>query len=273
MDRTMRKGSVTISMNYNSSIRSGRIAAKFFNLFGSIFPELTFRTMGQWEPLTRHFDLAEATVEWEKNRSVSQSEFGDYIYQGDQPALFYAFVNWFGPGTHKRWADSIAVMLDESFWTKWKAADVTEKSIRLMKALATLGNPLYGRGYHRSEFESKDFRERVLKDGRVSRESFSLTPREGIVDLFWGNYLGKAYVDIFGQQALARVKALLNERVGDGFLLVFARDPFHWNQQEVLAAEKNAIAELNHDAFLDLSRGFQPNLNIQPEPLLEEGPN
>ena len=43
MDRTMRKGSVTISMDYNSSIRSGRTAAKFFDLFGSIFPELKFR--------------------------------------------------------------------------------------------------------------------------------------------------------------------------------------------------------------------------------------
>jgi len=271
MDRTMRKGSVTISMDYNSSIRSGRTAAKFFDLFGSIFPELKFRTMGQWEPLTKRFDLTEAAVEWEKNRSVSQSEFGDCIYQGDQPALFYALVNWFGPGTHRTWVDSIAVKLNESFWTKWKAPDVTEKSVRLMKALATLGSPLYGRGYHQSEFESKQFRERVLKDGRVSRESISLTPREGVVDMFWGNYFGKAYVDLFGQQTLARVESLRNERVDAGILLVFAPDPFHWNQQEVLAAEKNAKAELNHDAFLDLSRGFQPNLNIAPEPPLENG--
>ncbi len=253
-------------MYFSDSIRSPEIATRFFELFQSVFSELRFKSMGEWEPLSQTFDTNHAIHEWMENRGGgSRVQFGRYVFSGELPASFYAFSNWQGIGTHRRWLDSISVILDEGLWFDRKIEDPSGRSIRLFKGLSGLGNSLYGRAFHSPEFETKDFRERVLKDGRVSRESISLTPHEGIVDLFWANYFGKPYVDMFGEEPLRRVKCMVNERVGPGSLLIFAPDPFHWKDEEVLSLQKKAKAELDHEAFLDKSRDFRPSLNIGSE--------
>jgi hypothetical protein len=251
-------------MHYNASIRY-EVASKFFTAFKQIYPELSFESMGRWEPFKARFDLKRATVEWQKNRSESSNHFGDYAFQGTKPANFYSFVHWFGSGPNQRWADSISVNFSESFWKKDLVQDMSEKVVVLIKALSTLASSLYGRSFTDAEFESKNFRDRVLKDGRVSRESITLTPRQGITDLFWLNYFGRPYVNIFGEQLLKRVQCLQFETVSDGVLLTFARDPFQWDSLDVLASESAAKRELNHGAFFDAEKNFEPNLNIAQE--------
>ncbi len=261
---------VSVHMSFNNSIRRKETASKFFDHFRSIFPNLEFSSMGQWEPLRKKFDPTTAVEEWVQNRGAQgRSQFGDYIFHGAKPAMFDAFVRWHDTGSNVRWTDSVSVMFSEHFWKRTLVTDMTEKAIRLLKSLSTLARPLYGRGYSSAEFESKDFRERVLKDGRISRESIPLTPRQGIVDLFWLNYFGKPYVSIFGEESLQRVRCLRNERVSDGFLLVFAQDPFRWNEHESLASEKTAKEELDGSAFFDLARDSQPNLEIESETTLD----
>ncbi len=253
-------------MDYIDSIRSRETATRFFELFRNVYPELSFKSMDEWEPLKRRFALDEAIDEWVANRGPgSQTQFGRMIFYGDNPAPFYVFANWQGVGTHGRWIDSISAMFDESYWMKNKIIKPTDRLIKLLKGLSILGNSLYGRGYHKSEFEAKAFNERTLKGGRVSRESISLTSREGIIDLFWANYLGRPYVDFFGEATIARVKCTLNERVGNGFLLVFAHDPLNWNDEQTLSQQKSAKAELDHGAFVEKSTNFSPSLKFGTE--------
>src|SRR5438445_344771 len=83
------------------------------------------------------------------------------------------------------------------------------------------------------EWESKFFTDRILPNGGVSQESISLTPREGLVDLFWVDYFGKPYVDLFGEHSLEKVECLLNEKMGDDFFLAFSKDPIGWNDPSV----------------------------------------
>ena len=252
-------------MYYNVSIRSKETAENFFKLFEAIYPELDFSLMGQWEPLRKSFSFDEAVEEWQRSRSTSDSEFGDYIFYGTTPAQFYAFVNWHGHKAHTRWADGISIMLDESFWISNHIKNPGERAIQMVKALSGLSRALYGRAFHDSEFEAKGFRNRTLPNGHTARESVSLTPREGIVDIFWLNYFGKPYIDIFGERKLKQLRSLSTEQIGAGFLIVTASDPFLWNESEVRRSQQEIKQELDTGAFLDLTKNFKPALTISPE--------
>ena len=257
-------------MYYSDSIRTRETASRFFEIFRSVFPELEFKLMGEWEPLKHTFEMNQAVHEWVENRGgSSRVQFGRYAFSGEHPAPFNAFYSWQGIGTHKRWLDFISVILDEGFWLDRKVPDPSGRSIRMLRDLSAIGNSLYGRIFHSSEFETKDFRERVLKDGSVSRESISLTPREGIVDLFWANYFGKPYVNLFGEDSLGRIECMVNERVDSGFLLVFGVDPFQWKNEKVFSLQRTAKAELDHEAFLDKATDFRPNLKMASETPLQ----
>ena len=257
-------------MYFGSTIRTRQIASRFFDTFRSIFPELEFKLMGEWEPLKQSFEMNQAINEWMENRGGgSRVQFGRYAFSGEHPGPFHAFSNWQGPGTHKRWLDFIAIILDEGFWLDRKIPNPSERSIELFKRLPTIGDSIYGRVFHSSEFETKGFRERVLKDGRVARESIALSPREGIVDLFWANYFGRPYVSLFGEESLKWIKSTVNERVDSGYLLVFGSDPFRWKDLEVASLQGIAKAELDHGAFLDKLADFRPNLEMASETPLQ----
>jgi hypothetical protein len=257
--------SITLAMNYNRSVRAEKVASKFFDLFESLYPKLDFELMGQWEPLKTSFDRARAILEWGKNRSESKNQFGDYVFHGTEPAPFYAFVHWFGDGPNQQWADSISITFDERFWTERLLKDPSLRLLEMMKNLSTIDGPLYGRAFHRSESEAKNYRDRRLPNGLVGRESVSLTPREGIVDLFWANYFGRPYVRIVGEESLRDVECPIKEYAGEGYLIAFSSTPFEWRLPAVHALEERAKAKLDHGIFLDFSSDFRPNLRIKPE--------
>ncbi len=256
-------------MHFNGPIRNIETARKFFDLFKTVYPELEFQFMGQWEPLRKRFAPNDALVEWELNRSASKNPFGDYIFYGKDPAPFYAFVNWHGQRIGSRWADRIAVMFNGSLWRGLREANA--RAIRMFKGLASIDDPLYGRGYHQSEFEAKDFKDRPLPNGQVGRESISLTPREGLVDLYWLNYFGRSYVELFGRENLSGLKCKQKERLGGGFLMAFSDNPFQWNDQHTLELETAAKLRLNREAFFDHLRDQRPNLSIGSQGSLVSG--
>ncbi|TMI57808.1 hypothetical protein E6H14_06500 [Candidatus Bathyarchaeota archaeon] len=271
MARSRSSSYVTIQVSYDTSIRSSATARKFFENFESLYPELEFRLMGQWEPLKEKYSLERAIALWQENKAApSRGQYGDSIFHGKVPAPFYVISRWFGTGTHPGWSDTISVMLHETFWTQEKLQDPSGRAVELMKELAVLSTPLYGRGYAQSEFNAKDYHERTLPDGGVSRESVTLTPPDGLVDLYWMNYFGKPYVRILGKETLAEIKSTVSERVGEGYLLVLSPDPFRWNEPETRALQKAARAVMNPEVFLDHSKSFEPRLNI---PRGDQAPN
>lgn len=254
---------VSISMSYLESIRSRENAIRFFQIFSSVYANLGFELMGQWEPLRDKFDIDRAILEWETNRGMpGHAVYGDYIYYGKKPAKFYAFVHWHDPENHGRWIDTISVMLNEKFWTKGNLEDPSGRALTLLKELATLSKPLYGRAFHSAEFEEKDFRDHVLQDGRVARESISLTPREGLVDLFWANFFGKPLENLFGLLRLQSIRANLSQSTDRGSLLVFGNDPLDWNNPDVLAMQSKAREEFDSGAFYDKVTNQKPTLHF-----------
>jgi hypothetical protein len=163
-------------VSFNDTIRPRKIAERFFDSFRKLFPELLFHSMGESEPLENRFDSLRAPAEWEA--------VWDYIFHGKKPASFYVLPHWLRLESHSRWVESIAVILDEQFWSKNKIPDLWERAIRLLKDIANLGSPIYGKAFTWSEFEEKGFLKRTLPNGLVSTESVNLTPREGLTDLF-----------------------------------------------------------------------------------------
>jgi len=263
LSKARSRGWVTLEMYFDSSIRNRSVASHFFSTYGSIFPELEFQLMGQWEPLRERFDRERALLEWEGNRGApNRGAYGHCIFFGNNPAQFHVIVSWYGLGAHPRWVDSLAVSFEERFWLDGLLKDPMAKTIALLRGLSKLASPLYGRAFHSSEFESKFFRDHILPSGKVSQESISLTPREGLIDLFWVDYFGKRYVNLFGERSLAKVDCLFNEKVGDDFFLAFSKDPFGWNDPAVRTSQDRAKQELNHNAFFEKVTGFRPSLDI-----------
>ncbi len=249
-------------MTFVDSVRSRTVASQFFKIFKSVYPELDFALMDEWEPIRRKFDVGEATIEWERNRGDTEAEYGRYMFFGRKPAEFYAFADWHGKGTHGRWVDNVSVLFDERFWLEGLLRDMSHRAIVLLKELARLGSPLYGTAFSYREAWEKNFVERTLPYGASSREGISLTSKEGVVDLYWANYFGKPYVDIFGLDSLAKVDCFSKEDVGDGVLVVFSSDPVQWADPKTREAQEKAKAILDHGAFFDKSTGLKPNLRL-----------
>ena len=210
--------------------------------------------MGESEPLKDKFDPIRATSQWEN--------VWGYIFHGKRPASFYVLPHWLTQKAHSRWVESIAVIFDKQFWLKEKIPDLWERSIKLLKNLATLGSPIYGYAHTWSEFEEKGFVKRVLQNGLVSSESVSLTPREGLVDLYWANLFGKPYIDIFGLNTLEKVGCPTKQQIQNGYLLVYGSNPFDWRLREVRRLQDRDKSVLNHGAFIDKTAGSKPNLKI-----------
>jgi hypothetical protein len=248
------RDSLLITMNFNSSIRSRQTAQKFFDFFQDLFPELLFHSMGETEPPKNRFDPVRAVTEWES--------VWDCIFHGKRPAPFYVLPHWLRPSAHPRWTESVSVVFDEKFWLGAKISAMSERALTLLKKLATLGLPIEGSAHMWSEFEEKGFVKRTLPNGLVSTESVSLTSREGLKDIFWANFFGKPYTDIFGFESFEKLECPIKERTAEGFLLAYGTSPLDWKLQQVRIMQERDKGILNHGAFLDKKTGLKPNLKI-----------
>src|SRR6266540_1627616 len=254
---------VSVGVDFQGSIRSKDAATRFFDNFASIYPELNFELMGEILTSERErFDRTKAIDEWQHDRGSRGVVHGYYQFEGKSPARFYASVVWHGQGTHKVWSDGIAVWFDDSFWAEKKIEEPSSKAVRLLELLTTLGSPMYGRAYHWSEFEEKGFTTPKPPSSQILKHTISLRPREGLEDIFWANYFGKPYVDIFGADTLRGVESSSKKAVGDGYLIVFGNSPFDWKRPAVRAMQDRAKQRLDHDAFFDRDRRIKPSLNL-----------
>jgi|SRR5438309_965426 len=259
----MSANTVMVTVNFLSSVRSKDVAAQFFELFSSLYPELRFELMGEIPTSKRErFDRLKALEEWERDRGSRGVARADYQFEGKSPLPFYASVIWHGQGTHHTWSDSIGVQFDERFWIGDKPKNFTDRAVQLLIGLAELGSVLYGDGAHWSEFEEKNSITMRLPDGRVAREISGVRPRKGLGDIYWANLFGKPYIDLFGRENLMRVEATRMEFARDNVLLIFGSGPFDWKRTDIRNMQEKARLMLDRNAFVDKSTGLKPNLNI-----------
>src|SRR6267143_866098 len=152
----MRIESLWVTMHFSESIRSHTFASKFFDLFHSVYPELKFNLMGEWEPPRAEFDLSKAIKEWEQNRGTKDKQKGRYIFLGTSPYEFYVLPHWY-MGGDVLWTDNLSVVFSEQAQSSERLTESSYRLIELLKGLARLGTPLYGKAYQDSEWKAKNF--------------------------------------------------------------------------------------------------------------------
>ena len=102
-----------------------------------------------------------------------------------------------------------------------------------------------------------------MPGGGGSRETISLSPSEGIVDLYSTNYFGMPYIHIFGEDQIGKIDWVIKEKVGEGVLFTFSPDPLLWADEKIRRAQERTKAFLNHGAFYGKITGFKPDLGLR----------
>jgi hypothetical protein len=76
-------------------------------------------------------------------------------------------------------------------------------------------------------------------------------PPDALLDVFWLNYFGRPYVDLFGREQLLAAPALWVRDLGEGVTLAIAESPWESATPASLRRAQDIKRFLGQDAFLD----------------------
>jgi len=76
-------------------------------------------------------------------------------------------------------------------------------------------------------------------------------PPEALTDVFWLNYFGRPYVDLFGRETLLGAPALWVRDLAEGVALSIAETPWESSAPAALRRARDIKKALGADAFLD----------------------
>lgn len=246
---------VQVEAYYTQRIGHLRAATQFFGEFRKRFPEFTIERLGHWEPLSEKFTESRAIELWMASSAHSKDvAYCHLILYGTKPVPFYAFVHWYDKGAHPSFTDAVSIQVSEQYAS---SQGNMAKLLDMFKFLLSFADPYYGRVAHSDELLQKNWRTRLLPDGRRSKESISLKPAEGLVDLYWANYFGPPYLKSFKRQPLDLSQHGNLETFGNGVIVFLSRPPFATLAQDngLYASLRKMIGE---EHFFDKVTGAKP---------------
>lgn len=253
---------VQVEACYTQRIGHLGAATRFFGEFRKRSPEFIIERLGHWEPLTEKFSESTAVESWTTSSAHSKDvAYCHLILYGTKPVPFYAFVHWYGEGSHPSFTDAVSIQVSDPYAS---SQGNMAKLLDMFKFLLSFADPYYGRVAHSDELSEKNWRTRLLPDGRRSKESISLKPAEGLVDLYWANYFGLPYLRSFKRQPLELSQHRNVETLGNGVIVFLSQPPF-----ETLAQDSGLYASLRkmigEEHFFDKMTGAKP----QSSPLFD----
>src|SRR3990170_3668028 len=240
---------------YEDKIGSRETAAEFLRAFGERFPNYHIDKMGHWEPLTQPYTLASATDLWTTSSAHSDDvSYGHLILHGESPLPFYVFVNWYGHGSAQIYSDNISM---HALRRKGTEILSPERAVDMFKFLLSWDAPYYGTVTTSEELEAKGWRSVTLEDGRRSKESIALSPKEGLIDLFWANYFGEPFLQAFGKKRAELSSSENCQAVANGVIVHLTRAHALAWQSDVRFCEKLREV-IGKDFFFDKTKGLKP---------------
>ncbi len=142
----------------------------------------------------------------------------------------------------------------ESSRREWRAAHHTQ----LLEMMQLFGSPLAQSGED-SDLERKKERIVPSPDGIGSiQESTVRDYSEGLAGLFWRNFFGPPFVQMFGER-LASLPAEFKQELGGGIVMVQPYElPTQAGTPEGDALERRLISHLGPECFYDHERHLKP---------------
>jgi hypothetical protein len=113
----------------------------------------------------------------------------------------------------------------------------------LIKGLISSVPVLYGRASIGREFRYKN-----TVDGK-GRQAIGVDLAKSLPGIYWLNYFGRPYVEMFGKDRLLSAPAHKVGPVAEGVLIELAQDPSDWELPSYRAAESALIAHLGESYF------------------------
>jgi len=234
---------VSLDLETLIPLQSVELARDLLQLLASYGPEFTPKRMGLTEPLRQKFDLSKAIEIWMNDDNSS------IMFEAD-PYETSIVVTWsINPA---RPFSSIGISIDESYF---QSEENAQKFIDLAKSLYSFLSAVYGNSMHHNDWEAKAYVDMVGPNGKViGKESVGGTPDWGLVDVYWANFLGPAYVDLFGEERLLTAPCERCERLPDGgFMILTSASPLLYDRPEITEIERALKDHLDNDAFFDRS--------------------
>jgi hypothetical protein len=144
----------------------------------------------------------------------------------------------------------------------WRTAHLRQ----VVEIMRMLKSPLAQAGVD-DDVESKKWR--WVPDGISNKLTFNVRdPSEGLAGLFWRNFFGPPFVELFGER-LAILPSEFKQELGDGIVLVQPYElPSQAGSPEALERERQLIAHLGPECFYDHSLHLKPTRlpHLSPPP-------
>lgn len=145
--------------------------------------------------------------------------------------------------------NSISVFFDGEFM---RSSGNIDKVLGLVSDVFDRLNCGYGCIHHDDEWMHKDWIDIPLLSGKTGRRSITLSAESGLKDVYWANFFGPLYVELFGRSKVESCPAFRIESIGDlSYMLLTSASPFDWSKPKVLELCERAKRHLDAGAFFD----------------------
>ena len=121
----------------------------------------------------------------------------------------------------------------------------------------------------------EEFKAKNTVDDETGTRALGVKLDVSLPGLYWLNYFGAEYVELWGRETLMSVPAHSVESIGDGFLVVLAASPMSWNAAEYRELEQKTLDRIGRQYFFqrdDQARSLVPRGSVDRHSSVEYRP-
>jgi len=222
-------------------------------MFARFFPDLVPEKMGPDADSLRPFQLDKAAEIWAMDRPSKWAEHKGQFYARRLAPGIELDIHWsFEDRPH---FNGIEVRLDDRLTRDLTRLDAIVAFVQ--QSCSTL-RPVYAWASHNLDFRGKSLIKRYDADRRTWVESPVPGPPRVLSAIYWLNYFGPPFVELFGRQKLIQAPVYAARPVGPGVLILTSPSPLDYGKGGVRGAEETLKDYLGREAFFDTKRPGGP---------------
>ncbi len=234
---------ISLGLRTNLYIGQEKIARRFVDLMlesGDIFVPQKF-DIEKEKDRPNKIPFLENT-----ERAIKEMSSGKYpgmVAKRKKPV----YVSYVWEATDFAMFDTVSIMVGES-WCR--TASNVDKLVQFAKGLYSIVEASNGHICHWELEPPYDRIEERMEDGGISNRSRFPDVRYNLPGLFWANFLGPEYVEMWGRGFLRRAPCHHTEELNDGGMVLYlAESPLRAGEKSFSQAKKRLFAYLGYEAF------------------------
>jgi hypothetical protein len=137
--------------------------------------------------------------------------------------------------------------------------DATNWARVVFREMVDATQPTYARAGAVAEFQAKN----VVSDAQGTR-AVGVDIARSLPGLYWLNYFGPRYGQVFGADRIHNVDAPVVEPVGDGVIVGLDEDPLRWNSEVYVETERRVESHLGPLAFHSRAEPNRKTIGLTP---------